>query len=55
MHISDVSHVKPLLKGCMLEMKMQINLRNFQNKRLTVLEIANMLEISFGTIQSILK
>jgi len=26
-----------------------------QNKRLTVIEIANMLEISFGTIQSILK
>jgi hypothetical protein len=26
-----------------------------QNKRLTVLEIANVLEISFGTIQNILK
>jgi len=28
MHISDVSHVKPLLKHCMVEMKMQIKLRN---------------------------
>lgn len=28
MHIIDVSHVKPLLKDCMVEMKMQIKLRN---------------------------
>jgi hypothetical protein len=43
----------------MVQMKMQIKLRNLLKKRerevdrLTVLDIANMLEISFGTIQSI--
>jgi len=57
LHISDVSHVKPLLKRLYGtdENADKVKELILQNKRLTVLEIANMLEISFGTIQSILK
>lgn len=32
-HISNASHVKPLLKDCMVQMKMQTKLRNLLKKR----------------------